>query len=1030
MDVEGGGGGGSRAAKRRGRRRIPSDDRGFTSAVRPCDEGRGIAAGNRPQRNRRTAPDTYREPSSDDEDGEEPVNNRAVQPLNIPKRSDAGEKRGARNKKSDQDGSKAHSPDGQNHGGDNTTSDDEDFKPAKKRRRRDAAKWKGSTAKRLKEEEEEYKVTSSKNKVSHERYNKNGKKMLTGENAQMCHQCQRNDKKKVVWCKSCNNKRYCGKCIKRWYPNLTEDELAAKCPYCRKNCNCKACLRMIGVEEPQQKEISEENQISYACHIMRLLLPWLGELQKEQMEEKKLEARILGVSMDEMKLEQIKCGPAERIYCNRCRTSIFDFHRSCKHCLYDLCLICCRELRKGEIPGGEEVENVQYENRGQDYIFGKNFHSKGENRRDSLRRRIDSPTGGSKSCSLVLWSANSDGGIPCPPKEMGGCGGSDLDLKCMFPEKMHADLQERTDKVVRSDIFEKTTFSRSDQCPCFDHSGTVRNDIKTVRKAADRKGSSDNYLYCPVATGLGDDDLIHFQMHWAKGEPVVISNVLQSTSGLSWAPMVMWRALRERAKGKAEDEKIDVRVVDCLDWCEGSLKISEFFKGYKNGRSHRRPHWPEMLKLKDWPPSSTFDKRLPRHCAEFISALPFPEYTDPRSGPLNLSVKLPAGVMKPDLGPKSYIAYGFSEELGRGDSVTKLHCDVSDAVNIQTHTNEVPCETYDLCRIKKVQENMRKQDLQELRGDLNSCTELRAQPSVDGSYEAAMTSCSMESYKNSSNGLHINAPRRDATDDVKDKVSPHKSVTKSDEIRNGTRLYYQRRANRKVHQDKASDPPIPGKSDEIGTGIRRKVHQNKATDPPKPVPEKTEKDKTGGALWDIFRREDSEKLQEYLRNHASEFRHIHCNPVNQVIHPIHDQTFYLTEKHKKKLKKEYGVEPWTFEQKLGDAVLIPAGCPHQVRNLKSCTKVAMDFVSPENVGECVKLTDEFRALPSAHKAKEDKLEIKKMALYAFLDVLEFLGRHVEGSKSGDVQPNQSSDGTAEEKPKRSTRARGGSRSRT
>lgn len=29
-----------------------------------------------------------------------------------------------------------------------------------------------------------------------------------------------------------------------------------------------------------------------------------------------------------------------------------------------------------------------------------------------------------------------------------------------------------------------------------------------------------------------------------------------------------------------------------------------------------------------------------------------------------------------------------------------------------------------------------------------------------------------------------------------------------------------------------------------------------------------------------------------------------------------------------------GIEPWTFEQKLGEAVLIPAGCPHQVRNLK------------------------------------------------------------------------------------------------
>jgi len=29
-----------------------------------------------------------------------------------------------------------------------------------------------------------------------------------------------------------------------------------------------------------------------------------------------------------------------------------------------------------------------------------------------------------------------------------------------------------------------------------------------------------------------------------------------------------------------------------------------------------------------------------------------------------------------------------------------------------------------------------------------------------------------------------------------------------------------------------------------------------------------------------------------------------------------------------------GIEPWTFEQQLGDAVFVPAGCPHQVRNLK------------------------------------------------------------------------------------------------
>ncbi|TVU46224.1 hypothetical protein EJB05_05745 [Eragrostis curvula] len=862
---------------------------------------------------------------------------------------------------------------------DNESKGDEVLQYAKKRRPQCTAK--NVATKRLKVDGEQKKSSPSQDKQGDEN-SKKGKKMLTGENARMCHQCQRNDKERVIWCNLCRNKRFCVPCMQRWYPDLSEDELAAKCPYCRKNCNCKMCLRMQGVKmlsfsclpygllflvkQPRKKGISEKHRFHYACHVVRLLVPWLRKIQQEQMKEKELEAKIKGILMDEMKVKNAEYTRDERVYCNKCKTSIVDFHRRCKRCLYDLCLSCCREIRNGDIPGGEEVNFVHYEDRGRDYVFGP---TPGKHKKYSNVKPWNGVAASEgPNNPLPLWKAKRDSSIPCPPKGIGGCGHSNLDLKCLLPDNMLSKLEERAERVVRSEIFAETMSKNGDQCPCYDNSGRLT--MQNVRKAADRKGLVDNYLYCPVATGIKEDDLGHFQIHWAKGEPVIVPDVLQLTSGLSWEPLVMWRAFREKkTSGRIKDENLAMMAVDCLDWCEVEVNIHKFFMGYMKGRTHPGTHWPEILKLKDWPTSTSFDQRLPRHGAEFISALPFPEYTDPQCGPLNLAVKLPYGVLKPDLGPKAYIAYGFNQELGRGDSVTKLHYSMSDAVYILTHTAEVPYETHHLQLIERTRKKMREQDLQELYSVLQSGTECGSQSTDSRVLTADRTSKASckDFFFSDTSCLDSNALPLHVKGDDKGKPTSHQSQAQSETG--------QWSDHNHTYQENAKGVPLWT------------------------VQESAEHQSTGGALWDIFRREDSDKLQDYLRKHASEFRHIHCNPVKQVIHPIHDHIFYLTEEHKRKLKEEYGVEPWTFEQKLGDAVLIPAGCPYQVRNLKSCIEVAMDFVSPESVGECIKLTEEFRQLPSKHMAKEDKLEIKKIVLHALRGALDFLDAYSSKSSA-------------------------------
>ncbi|KAF5445586.1 hypothetical protein F2P56_034629 [Juglans regia] len=774
------------------------------------------------------------------------------------------------------------------------------------------------------------------------------------EESLMCHQCQRNDKGEVVRCKSCKRKRYCVPCLKRWYPNMEKDAVAEACPVCRGNCNCKACLRLdVPVKNLKNLEftVSEDEQFEHYKYVLQTMLPILKQLNEEQMTEKEMEAKRQGILHPLLEIKQVDCPIDERMYCDNCKTSIYDFHRSCPRCSYDLCLICCREIRDENIWGVDEEVIMKYIDRGFDYMHG------GESKEVKLPAET-CPVDHMKSKSG--WKSKEDGSIPCPSKDMGGCGLGILELRCVFSENFISDLVKKAEEIARSCKLMDVAATSLQRCLCFNSVGEVDFSNDRLRKAASREDSDDNYLYCPRAQDIHQGDLKHFQWHWSRAEPILVSNVLESASGLSWEPEVMWRAVRQLKHAK-HDRELEVKAIDCLDWCECNINIHQFFTWYMHGRVDQRL-WPLILKLKDWPPSNLFEERLPRHGAEFICCLPFKEYTHPRKGLLNIAVNLPEKSLKPDMGPKTYIAYGIPQELGRGDSVTKLHCDMSDAVNVLTHTAKPTLKAETLESIEKLKRKHFEQDQKEIFGDFLPVDE-KVKINISGGGSCTLTANDKE---------FSGEPGDQNTSVTVTEPANHVAQLAGESRMDGAGF------SRGSVLEKTEVPKV----DEANNGGSFLTSSGNNLDG-------LEASKSG-ALWDIFRRQDSPKLQEYLKKHFREFRHIHCCPLPQVVHPIHDQTFYLTVEHKRKLKDEYGIEPWTFVQNLGDAVFIPAGCPHQVRNLESCIKVALDFVSPENVGECIRLTEEFRTLPRNHRAKEDKLEVKKMTVHALSQVVESL----------------------------------------
>lgn len=171
----------------------------------------------------------------------------------------------------------------------------------------------------------------------------------------------------------------------------------------------------------------------------------------------------------------------------------------------------------------------------------------------------------------------------------------------------------------------------------------------------------------------GNDVIFHDQ--WQRGQPVLISNVLENFQRELWVPQAFSKEFG--------DEKSD--LINCMTGNLVSQKpMSTFWDGFEEVdiRLKDLNNKPMLLKLKDWPPDMDFKKIMPTRFEDIMKNLPLNSYTN-RNGDLNLVKYLPNCFLRPDLGPKGYFAYGSPFHLKEG--TTNLHLDVSDAVNLMIY---------------------------------------------------------------------------------------------------------------------------------------------------------------------------------------------------------------------------------------------------------------------------------------------------------------------------------------------------------
>uniref|UniRef100_A0A8I3WKY3 Lysine-specific demethylase n=1 Tax=Callithrix jacchus TaxID=9483 RepID=A0A8I3WKY3_CALJA len=108
-------------------------------------------------------------------------------------------------------------------------------------------------------------------------------------------------------------------------------------------------------------------------------------------------------------------------------------------------------------------------------------------------------------------------------------------------------------------------------------------------------------------------------------------------------------------------------------------------------------------------------------------------------------------------------------------------------------------------------------------------------------------------------------------------------------------------------------------------------------------------------VWHVFRAQDAQRIRRFLQ--------MVCSAGAGALEPGAPGSCYLDAGLRRRLREEWGVSCWTLLQAPGEAVLVPAGAPHQVQGLVSTVSVTQHFLSPETSALSAQLCHQGPSLP-------------------------------------------------------------------